>query len=120
MRVFLTRSHWNSVHLDRECLERELTRIGISHDRITDMEVDETFNGRFCRLCSPPVLHPTPVLHTTCVVCRHVKPMPCPHNGGVLTIGMHRTRSGVRRPFKKWRWPENVRGATVAEVDEQS
>jgi hypothetical protein len=101
-----------SVHFDRDCASFA------SYHRKRDLQEIDTGqlkSARFCKRCTPFYLWESiPVHHSICDLCHQKRPRPCAHNGGVAVIDV--CYYGDRRVVqRRWRWPEYVFGAPLAD-----
>jgi hypothetical protein len=115
MKVY--RSHFASkVHFDPVCPSWKASTA--SHP-LEEWDLADLKAVKFCLVCTPPELHQRPrTHHVQCVECNYRRPMPCEHNGGVAVVNVddmvHYGRP-ERRVNIRWRWPENVQGAPLAD-----
>jgi len=116
MKVF--RSHYASkVHFDRECSAwlSSTTR----KRPLVEVDVADLKSVQFCKVCAPPELSRRwKTEHRQCTICNWSRPMPCEHNGGVKVVNIDRMNhygKEERRVNTRWRWPENVQGAPLAD-----
>ena len=83
------------------------TSPGCSHLKgsldLVELTVDEVGTRPPCLVCFPG-FPKAQVLHALCEVCRHTKPTPCRHNGGVQVLVPVEGRADARRMV----WPEQA------------
>ena len=106
----------SKIHFDPECETWARSR---SSGPLVAYDLRELKGTKFCRTCTPARLHRRPqTIHEKCDICGWGRVMPCQHNGGLPVVNideMMHYGHYERRVNIRWRWPENVIGAPLAD-----